>query len=83
MLSTSTPLGLQEQLWRWRDSFDINEAVVVLIRMENCRDCLLDASSNELEFRFGNRNNPYKFRYTIKRSVSAGVLPFAKLTEDG
>ena len=43
----------------------------------------LDAYLDELEFRFGNRSNPHQFRDTIKRLVSADVLPFAKLIQAG
>ena len=41
----------------------------------------LDAYLDELEFRFGNRNNPHLFRETIKRLISADVLKYETLIE--
>jgi transposase-like protein len=40
----------------------------------------LDAYLDELEFRFGNRNNPKLFRDTIAQLVKTEALPFKKLT---
>ena len=40
----------------------------------------LDRYLDELEFRFGNRNNPKLFRDTIAQLVQVEALPFKKLT---
>lgn len=40
----------------------------------------LDAYLGELEWRFNNRENPYLFRDTLARLVTAEALPFKKLT---
>lgn len=42
----------------------------------------LDAYLDELEFRFGNRNNPHLFRETIKRLVAAETLKYETLIEE-
>jgi transposase-like protein len=39
----------------------------------------LDAYLDELEFRFGNRDNPKLFRDTIANLIKAETLPFKKL----
>ena len=41
----------------------------------------LDAYLDELEFRFGNRDNPRLFEETVKRLLSSDVLPYEKLIE--
>ena len=41
----------------------------------------LDAYLDELEFRFGNRRNPFLFRETMKRLVAADALPYQSLVE--
>jgi len=40
----------------------------------------LPAYVSEFEFRFNNRKNPYLFRHTLKRLLSAKPLPFEKPT---
>ena len=42
----------------------------------------LDAYSDELEFQFNNRANPYMFRDAMLKLVVAHNLPYAKLIED-
>ncbi|MSO21261.1 MAG: IS1595 family transposase [Acidobacteria bacterium] len=40
----------------------------------------LDAYLNEFEWRFNNRHNPYLFRDTLTKLVSATAMPYEKLT---
>ena len=41
----------------------------------------LDAHSNEFEWRFNNRQNPYLFRDTLAKLVNSGSLPFEQLVK--
>ena len=41
----------------------------------------LDAYLDELEWRFNNRKNPYLFRETLRKLLSATALPYARLTQ--
>jgi transposase-like protein len=40
----------------------------------------LDAYLDELEWRFNNRKNPYLFRETVRKLISATALPYKNLT---
>ncbi|MGE0445679.1 MAG: IS1595 family transposase [Vicinamibacterales bacterium] len=40
----------------------------------------LDRYLDEFEFRYNNRKNPYMFRDTLLRVMSASALPYDKLT---
>ena len=40
----------------------------------------LDRYLDEFEWRFNNRKNPYLFRDTLTRLVTAKALPYEKLT---
>jgi transposase-like protein len=42
----------------------------------------LDAYLDELEFRFNNRENPFKFRDAMFKLLLAETLPYAKLRAD-
>ncbi len=43
----------------------------------------LDAYLDELEWRFNNRRNPYLFRETLRKLVSAANLPYKNLIAEG
>ena len=94
MLPKLRPLNLRWVQWEGQpvlllqDPLRLAEDVVMMPRtvapllplLDGTRD--LEACSDELEWRFNNRENPWLFRDTLLRVLQSENLPFQVLTEN-